>query len=175
MFFGNKDLFRLALVIILAAVASSFIGHFLYLLLFICILFILRQAFLLNQLEQWLRSGAKTNSPSSSGLWEEIYYQIFRLKKANKKRKKQLSRIIEQFRKSTAALPDAVVVLGEYDEIAWFNNAAKVILGLKKRDKGQRIPNLIRTPAFIEFLNSKDPDEILSIKSPANVTVGIVK
>jgi two-component system phosphate regulon sensor histidine kinase PhoR len=168
MAFWNKDLLRLSITIFLAAIASIFIGHFLYLLLVICIIFILHQAFLLNQLEQWLQSGAKSNYPTNKGLWEEIYYHIFRLTKANKKRKKQLSRIIDQFRKSTAALPDAVVVLGEYDEIAWFNNAAKQILGLKKRDKGQRIPNLIRTPAFIEFLNSKDPDAILSIKSPAN-------
>ena len=171
MAFWNKDLLRLTVTIFLAAIASIFIGHFLYLLLIICIIFILRQAFLLNQIEQWLRSGAKSNYPASNSAWEEIYYHVFRLKKANKKRKKQLSRIIDQFRKSTAALPDAVVVLGEYDEIAWFNNAAKQILGLKKRDKGQRIPNLIRTPAFIEFLNHKDPDEILSIKSPANAQI----
>ena len=171
MHFWNSDLLRLTLAIILAAIASIFIGHFLYLLLAICIAFIFRQAFLLNQLERWLRSGAKSGYPSNSGVWEEIYYQIFRLKKANKKRKKQLSQIIEQFRKSTAALPDAVVVLGEYDEITWFNSAAKSILGLKKRDKGQRIPNLIRTPAFIEFLNKKDPDIILSIKAPANEKV----
>jgi two-component system phosphate regulon sensor histidine kinase PhoR len=171
MAFWNKDLLRLTVTIALAAITSIFIGHFLYLLLIICIAFILRQAFLLNQLEQWLRSGAKQDYPASNGLWEEIYYHIFRLKKANKKRKKQLSRIIEQFRKSTAALPDAVVVLGEYDEIAWFNNAAKLILGLKKRDKGQRIPNLIRTPAFIEFLNSKDPEAVLSIQSPANAQI----
>ncbi len=171
MAFWNRDLLLLTITIILAAVASSFIGHFLYLLLIICIAFIVRQAFLLKQLEQWLKSGAKSNYPASNGLWEEIYYHIFRLKKANKKRKKQLSRIIDQFRKSTAALPDAVVVLGDHDEISWFNNAAKQILGLKKRDRGQRIPNLIRAPAFIEFLNKKDAESILSIKAPANENV----
>ncbi|TXK96664.1 phosphate regulon sensor histidine kinase PhoR [Methylococcaceae bacterium HT1] len=168
MTFWNKDLLHLTVTIILAAIASGFIGHFLYLLLIICIAFILRQAFLLNQLEQWLKSGAKSNYPASNGLWEEIYYHIFRLKKANKKRKKQLSRIIEQFRKSTAALPDAVVLLGENDEISWFNDAAKQILSLKKRDLGQRIPNLIRSPAFIDFLGKKEANAILSIKAPAN-------
>lgn len=166
--FWNSDILRLIITVTFAAIVSSFIGNFLYLLLIICIVFILRQAFLLNQLGEWLKSGAKSNYPKSSGLWEDVYYQIFRLKKANKKRKKQLSNIIEQFRKSTAALPDAVVVLGEYDEIAWFNDTAKSILGLKKRDKGQRIPNLIRSPTFIEFLNSKDSDAILSLQSPVN-------
>ncbi len=164
----NSDLFRLVLAVIFVAFISVFTGHFLYFLLFICIAFILRQAILLNQIEQWLRSGAKPGHPSHSGIWDEIYYHIFHIKKANKKQKKQLRIIIEQFRRSTAALPDAIVVLGEQDEIAWFNNAAKSILGLKKRDKGQRIPNLIRAPAFVEFLKIKDPEAILSISSPAN-------
>jgi len=169
--FWNKDLLRLAVTILIAAIASSFIGHFLYLLLIICIGFILRQAFLLKQLEGWLRSGAKSNYPSSGGPWEEIYYHIFRLKKADKKRKKKLSLIIEQFRRSTSALPDAIVVIGEHDEISWFNDAAKKILGLKKKDKGKRLPNLIRAPAFVEFLNKKDPDTVLSIKAPVNEQV----
>jgi len=169
--FWNSDVLRLLLAVLLAAIVSIFSGHFLYLLLLICIIYILRQAILLNQIKHWLQSGAKAAPPSHSGIWDEIYYQIFRIKKSNKKRKKRLSRIIEQFRKSTAALPDAIVVLGEYDEIIWFNNAAKPILGLKKRDKGQRIPNLIRMPAFIEFLGEKDPGAILNIKSPANEQV----
>ena len=167
----NSDILRLLLAVFLAAIISIFSGHFLYLLLLICIIYIVRQAILLNQIEQWLQSGAKKSPPYRSGIWGDIYHHIFRIKKTNKKRKKQLSRIIEQFRKSTAALPDAIVVLGEYDEIAWFNNAAKPILGLKKRDKGQRLPNLIRAPAFIDFLRRKDPDAILSIASPANAQI----
>jgi len=136
MHFWNSDVLRLFIAVFLAAIVSIFIGHFLYLLLLVCIIYILRQALLLNQIEHWLRSGAKASHPSHSGIWDEIYYHIFHIKKSNKKRKKQLGRIIKQFRKSTAALPDAIVVLVEHDEIAWFNNAAKPILGLKKRDKG---------------------------------------
>jgi len=166
--FWNRDILHLSLLIIVTAFSSLIFGHFLHLLLLICIAFIVRQAILLNQLEQWLSKGAKNNYAHHTGIWAEIYHQIYRIKKANKKRKKQLSLIIEQFRKSTAALPDAVVVLGTYDEISWFNNAAQSILGFKKSDKGQRLPNLIRTPAFISFLNKKDPNAVLSIKSPAN-------
>ncbi len=171
MSFWHKDLFRYTVAIFLAFVASLFIGHFLYFLLIICIAIIIRQSYLLKQLERWLSTGAKANNTTHDGLWEEIYYHIFRIKKANKKRKKQLSTIIEQFRKSTAALPDAVIVLGEYDEISWFNQAAKKTLGLKTSDKGQRIPNLIRTPAFVNFLIKKDSDAVLSISSPINKNI----
>ncbi len=166
--FWNRDILHLSLLIIVAALFSLIFGHFLHLLLFICIAFIFRQAMLLNQLEQWLSKGAKNKHAHHTGTWAEIYHQIYRIKKTNKKRKKQLSLIIEQFRKSTAALPDAVVVLSAYDEISWFNHAAQSMLGFKKSDKGQRLPNLIRTPSFISFLNKKDPNTVLSIKSPAN-------
>ncbi|MBW6453062.1 MAG: DUF3329 domain-containing protein, partial [Methyloprofundus sp.] len=171
MSFWHKDLFHYTVAIFCAFIASLFMGHFLYFLLAICITIIIRQTYLLKQLEHWLSAGAKANNPTHDGLWEEIYYHIFRIKKANKKRKKQLSTIIEQFRKSTAALPDAVVVLGEYDEISWFNEAAKKILGLQKSDKGQRIPNLIRTPAFVDFLIKKDSNAVLSINSPINKNI----
>lgn len=163
-----KDLLLLIIATILAAIISLFIGHFLYLLLAICVVYSLRQAFLLHQMEQWLISGGKSNYPTNNGAWGEIYHHIFRLKKANKKRKKQLRLIIEQFRQSTAALPDAVVVLGEHGEISWFNNAAKNTLGLRKKDIGQRLSNLVRTPAFVEFLSNKDPASVLSIKAPMN-------
>ena len=162
----NSDLLHLILAISLAAILSRFIGFFLYFLLLICLVYILRQAFLLNQLKKWLRSGEKPAHPPSSGQWKEIYSLIFRLKKAEKKRKKKLRRIIEQFRKSTAALPDAIVVLGDHDKISWFNDTAGQILGLKKSDVGQRLPNLIRTPAFRAFLSRKNATEIFSMKSP---------
>ncbi len=171
MSFWHKDFFHYSVAIILAFIASRFVGHFLYFLLAICIAIIVRQTYLLKQLEHWLSAGAKANNPTHEGLWEEVYYHIFRIKKANKKRKKQLSTIIEQFRKSTAALPDAVVVLGEHDEISWFNKAAKKTLGLQTSDKGQRIPNLIRTPAFVDFLIKKDSDAVLSLNSPINKNI----
>ena len=171
MSFWHKDLFHYTIAACLAFIASLFVGHFLYFLLAICIAIIIRQTYLLRQLEHWLSAGAKVNNPPHDGLWEEIYYHIFRIKKANKKRKKKLSNIIEQFRKSTAALPDAVVVLGEHDEISWFNKAAKKILGLQTSDKGQRIPNLIRTPAFVDFLVKKDSNAVLSISSPINKNI----
>ena len=171
MSFWHKDLLHYALAVFFAFLTSLFVGHFLYFLLAICIAIIIRQTYLLKQLEHWLSAGAKANNPPRGGLWEEVYYHIFRIKRANKKRKKKLSNIIDQFRKSTAALPDAIVVLGEYDEISWFNKAAKKILGLQPSDKGQRIPNLIRTPAFVDFLVKKDSNAVLSISSPINKNI----
>ncbi|BCG65295.1 MAG: two-component system, OmpR family, phosphate regulon sensor histidine kinase PhoR [Methyloprofundus sp.] len=166
--FWYRDLLLFIATFLMAAIISFYTGNLFLVLLLVCIVFIIRQTYLLYQLEQWLQTGAKKKPPNHGGIWQQIYQHIARIKKLTKKRKNSLRPIIEQFRKSTAALPDAVVVLEKHDEVSWFNGAARTMLGLKKGDKGQRIHHLINDPAFIEFLNHKNQGEILTIPSPAN-------
>lgn len=153
---------------LIASLLAMFIGHFLFMLLLIVLGLLIRQIRFVTRLERWLRTGALGNPPKASGIWEDIYYHLLRLKKRDKRRKKELAKRIEQFRKSTEALPDAAVVLGLEDEIEWSNSAARQVLGLKKSDKGQRIPNLIRFPEFNQFLKAKDYSQQLTISSPVN-------
>lgn len=133
--------------------------------LFICSLFYLaRHLFHINRMLVWLRVGGRI--PSSSGIWEEIYYLIYRLRRRNKSRKKKLLAILERFRTATAALPDATVVLGPRDEIDWYNDAAERLLGLRKCDLNQQIVNLVRYPKFAEFLRQSDCKGTVNIPSP---------
>ncbi len=127
--------------------------------------YLARHLYHINQLLAWLRSGGKL--PQSSGIWEEIYYLIYRLRRRNKSRKKRLLAMLERFRTATAALPDATVVLGARDEIDWFNEAAERLLGLRKGDIGQQIGNLLRNPKFVEFLHASHYDATVNISSPA--------
>ncbi len=156
---------------LIASLLAVFIGHFLIMVLLIVTGLLIRQIRFATYLEYWLRSGATGKPPNASGVWEDIYYHLLRLKKRDKRRKKELAKRIEQFRKSTEALPDAAVVLGLEDEIEWSNSAARLVLGLKKSDKGQRIPNLIRFPEFNQFLKSKDYTGQLTIASPVNPAI----
>ncbi|CAG0975432.1 hypothetical protein GPROT1_01894, partial [Gammaproteobacteria bacterium] len=118
----------------------------------------------INNIVMWLREGGRI--PQGGGIWEEIYYLIYRLRRRNKTRKKRLIEMLERFRTATAALPDATVVLGRRDEIDWFNDAAERLLGLRKGDIGQQIGNLLRSPKFAEFLQSSNYGATLSIASP---------
>lgn len=126
------------------------------------------QTFQVYRFEKWMSHGAKGSYPKANGVWEDIYYHIYGLKKQEKRRKKKLGKMIDQFRKSTAALPDATVVLGPDDEIEWCNKAAQQVLGLQKSDKGQRIPNLIRFPEFNHFIKTKDYSSAIVLPSPVN-------
>lgn len=154
-----------------ALLLSYFIGHLSLMLLGISVLLLIKQTIAINELESWLRRGAFRDYRDRKGIWADIYYHLWKIKKTDKKRKKKLSRMIEQFRTSTNALPDAAVVLGEYAEIEWTNKAAREVLGLKRSDKGQRIPNLIRAPQFVQFLKAQDYQQKICITSPVNDSI----
>lgn len=154
-----------------ALILSLFVGHLTGLLLLIAVFLLIRQIRAINELERWLSQGAFKDRKTRKGIWDDIYYHVWKIKKIDKKRKKKLSRMIDRFRKSTDALPDAAVVLGEHAEIEWTNRAALEVLGLKKSDKGQRIPNLVRNPQFVDYLKANDYQQKICIASPVNDNV----
>jgi len=60
-------------------------------------------------------------------------------------------------------------VLRRDNAIEWMNEAAATLLGLNLvRDIGQRVDNLLRPPAFVEYLQSGDYHEPLVLSSPVD-------
>ncbi|MGR9107735.1 MAG: phosphate regulon sensor histidine kinase PhoR [Gammaproteobacteria bacterium] len=137
--------------------------------------YLFRHLINLYRLERWLRLGAGAASPASNGIWREIYYDLSRLKRQDKRRKKRLGKILNRFRKATAALPDGTVVLGPHEEINWFNSAAGRLFGLKNTDIGQHIGNLVRHPKFTTYLALRNYEKGISIPAPRSpdLIVGI--
>lgn len=124
----------------------------------------------LNRLDRWLRQGKQFMPPEASGIWDDVFEHIFRLQQRNRKRKRNLRRMLKRFHKITVALPDAAVELKpSSEEIEWWNSAAANYLGfLYPRDTGQRISNLLRHPAFLAYLQSGNYDQEVEIPSPVN-------
>ena len=130
------------------------------------IIYIFHHVFHANRLLQWLIGGKASELPHGLGVWEEIYFLIFRIRRRNRRRKKQLIRLLERFRTATAALPDATVVLSSGNRIDWFNEAAANLLGLRRNDIGQKIGNLIRHPKFMSYLEFADYQATVGVPSP---------
>lgn len=145
--------------------------HLALVLLVVTTLLLIIQTRNIDQLERWLSRGAFGDKREQKGIWGDIYHHIWKIRKIDKKRKKKLSKMIDRFRTSTDALPDAAVVLGAFGEIEWTNKAAREILGLKKSDKGQRIPNLVRSPLFVQYLKSNEYRQKISIPSPVDENI----
>ncbi|MGR9085491.1 MAG: phosphate regulon sensor histidine kinase PhoR [Gammaproteobacteria bacterium] len=157
---------------ILLATAFSIIGGltglFFPLMFLLLLAILIRQIYQISRFERWISMGGRGSYPKTSGIWEEIYYSVYRIKKNEKRRKKKLGKMVDQFRQSTEALPDAAVVLGPHDEIEWANKAAREVLGLQQSDKGQRIPNLVRFPEFIRYLKSGNYQDAIILPSPVD-------
>ncbi len=152
----------------LVFVISLFSGHFLLWLILLLLILLIRQSVLINQLERNLSQGFLADNQQAKGIWEEIYLHLYKIRKKEAQRKKNLKKMLKRFRRSTDALPDAAVVLDDEDKIEWSNKSARQLLGLKKKDNGQRIDNLLRSPVFARYLVSRDYRQKITLPSPVN-------
>ena len=90
-----------------------------------------------------------------------------RLHRRKQFHKQRLVQLFRELRRSTAALPDGVIILSTQNEIVWFNRQAARLLGLRRPvDIGLRIDNLIRSPEFVLYLHGDDFAMPLVIRPP---------
>ncbi|MCC6171969.1 MAG: phosphate regulon sensor histidine kinase PhoR, partial [Gammaproteobacteria bacterium] len=113
------------------------------------------QLYRLYRLDHWLRNRSRLDPPDPGGLWGDVVVQVVRLHRRKKFHKGRVLQLFRELRRSTASMPDGVVLLNEQSEILWFNRKAGELLGLRRRtDFGIRIENLIRQPQFSRYLES---------------------
>src|ERR1700682_5846430 len=111
----------------------------------------------LYRLDRWLRLRSQIDPPDLGGIWGDIVAQVVRLHRRKQFHKQRLIQLFRELRRSTAALPDGVIILSTQREIVWFNRQAAKLLGLKRPvDVGLRIEHLVPTAEFAPYLHSDD-------------------
>jgi two-component system, OmpR family, phosphate regulon sensor histidine kinase PhoR len=111
----------------------------------------------LFRLEWWLRHRSYADPPDVGGVWGEIIAQIVRLHRRKRFHKQRFVQLMRQLQRSTAALPNGVVILNAQREIVWFNRMAARLLNLRRTgDLGMRIEHLLRQPEFLRYLAGRD-------------------
>ena len=121
----------------------------------------------LYRLDRWLRLRSQLNPPNIGGVWGDIIGQVVRLHRRKQFHKQRLVQLFRELRRSTAALPDGVIILSSQNEIVWFNRQAARLLGLRRPvDIGLRVDNLIRSPEFVRYLHGDDFAMPLIIRPP---------
>lgn len=102
-----------------------------------------------------------------SGIWPRIYSRIIHMRNRNKVHKKRYRQLIKEIRKSANALPDGAVILNKDYEIILCNAAAQTLAGFRPRqDRGQRVDNILRAPAFRKYLQSGEFERAVEVRSP---------
>jgi two-component system phosphate regulon sensor histidine kinase PhoR len=121
----------------------------------------------LHRLDRWLRLRSQMDPPNLGGIWADIVAQVVRLHRRKSYHKQRLVQLYRELRRSTAALPDGVIILSTQHEIVWFNRQAARLLGLKRPiDVGLRVDNLLRSPEFVRYLHGDDFSVPLVISAP---------
>ncbi len=166
----QHELWRLAGWLLAGVLVGALYGRVMTGVLLVLVIYLGWHLYNLNRLVRWLRESKSFKPPEASGIWDEAFEHIYRLQQRNQKRKRNLSHMLKRLHKMTGALPDATVELRpDSEEIEWWNTAAASYLGFEfPRDSGQRISNLIRHPAFLDYLHSDDYEGGVEIPSPVN-------
>ena len=103
------------------------------------------------------------------GIWEQISSRFRFERERAVRRKKNYRLLLREIRKSTNAMPDGAVILGANNDIVACNRASKDLAGLKrKKDRGQRVDNIIRDPELTRLLHEDDAKATVEIRSPVS-------
>jgi two-component system phosphate regulon sensor histidine kinase PhoR len=102
-------------------------------------------------------------------IWSQMYSRFAYLRHRNKVDRKSYRRVLKEVRKSTNAMPDGGIILNPAFEIVQCNKAAQRLAGFRRKaDRGQRVDNILRDPAFGAYLKSGDFSPGIEIRSPVN-------
>ena len=113
----------------------------------------------------WLRHRSYADAPDVGGVWGDMIAQIVRLHRRKRFHKQRFVQLVRQLQRSTAALPNGVVMLNGQREIMWFNRTAARLLDLRRTaDLGLRIDNLLRDPEFARYLDGNDYSNAIVIR-----------
>lgn len=164
---GMKDeLRRLLLLGSLAALIGLTLDLVLEILFFASLAYLLWTIQRMAELRDWVTHGMKERPPETDTIAGEIVDALTRSQRRDVRRQRQLRYRIKRFSMMTEALEEGLVVLDRDLILSWWNPAAGMLMGLRSADQGSAIVNLVREPAFVEYLHRAEFTEPLEMISP---------
>lgn len=164
----TAELKRIVFFTVIAALFGALNGYLSWTLMAAAGLYLSWVLWQLRALYLWLTVRRRQAPPDASGIWGEIFENIYRLQKRHEKEKRRLQAVIRRGQETTAALRDAVVLVDADGSLNWWNQSAELLLGLQPIDHGHPLVNFIRHPDFISYYESEEYDEPLDLPSPRN-------
>ncbi len=171
-YIGTELRFALAALLI-AFILGLLSGYWGLSFSFVFFIYISLQLLQIARLRQWLAEGASIKgTPDLVGAVDKIVDEVCSIKKESARQKDNLEELLRRFDAATRAMPDAMLVVNNNQNIDWANPAAEKLLGIDpQRDIGQRIDNIVRDPEIATYLGNADfskPLEFSSAQSEEN-------
>ncbi len=119
-----------------------------------------------HRLLDWLRT-PESAPPALPGLWGEVAHRVQRVIHVRDEAIAEERARLEQFLSAIEASPNGVMLLDASEHITWISAAAADHFGLnQQRDLQQRVTNLVRQPAFVQYLAAGDYRD--AVKCPSS-------
>ena len=139
------------------------------------VLLVALHLFYLKRITDWLQQPDNgeplSELPPGYGAWTAVFSALRRSRRRGDNERDQVTETLNRFIEATSALPDGIVILDRGGLIEWCNPSAEKHLGLKlERDHGFLILNLVRQPAFTEYLMRADFREPLPLSDAVTQT-----
>lgn len=168
---GWRAVIRLGAALLAACIVGLILGRVALVLALTLAAALAFQLWNLLRVEHWLRLRSVEAPPDIGGAWGELVAIISRIYRRKQHHKAQVTALLREFRRLTTAMPEGAVLLGPEHQILWFNPRAAAWLGLRrKRDFGMRIENLVRQPAFVEYLHTGRPENGVIVQDPGDLS-----
>ena len=168
----KQELNRILVLLLAGAAIGFLLGNVLLLLLAVLLSYLIYTLIQLRKLNHWLDQlhADKTSSPpESSGYWDILFEDIFKLNRDGEKARKDLQHTLDRAQSSVSALDIGVVLIDRNNSLEWWNRKAELLLGIRfPVDRGQTASNLIRDPAFNHYFSQSEYEEPLVTSSPLN-------
>lgn len=160
------ELQRILMILALSGLIGFLRGDYAFWLLIGCAIYILWMLWQIRRLNHWLVNAKDENPPEASGIWGQIFDNIYQLQRKQNDEKENLRAVIKRIQEISSSLKEGLIILDQRGHLDYWNPAAHRMLALNTRDQGQSVINFIRHPKFVAYFDEGKYDEPLELPSP---------
>jgi two-component system phosphate regulon sensor histidine kinase PhoR len=164
---ARKFVFGVAIILLLGGLVGWLYGHADWGLLVAALAVLVWQTRQLLSFNRAVHTRDFEQFRYGDGIWQQMFSRYNYENERAQRSKREYRRLLKEIRRSTDAMPDGAVILDEDNQIVMCNKAAKHLGGLKrKKDRGQRVDNILRDPKLTKLLHSEAYAREIEIPSP---------
>ena len=162
----SAELQRILIILAICSLIGFFSDNYSLWMLIGCSSYIVWMLWQIRRLNQWLVRQDSKNPPEASGIWGQIFDNIYQLQRDQRLEKENLQAVIKRIQEISSSLKDGLIILDARGHLDFWNPAAHRMLALNTKDQGQSVINFIRHPKFVAYFEEGKYEEPLELPSP---------
>jgi two-component system phosphate regulon sensor histidine kinase PhoR len=168
--FSRQDLLPVLLLLAAAVLLGSFTGAYGWCFFAALAMWSGLQLRDLKRLSDWSKRPLR-RPDNIQPAWQTLSTRLFRTVRQSRARSRNIIGNLRALRTITDALPDAALVVSSDGVLRDFNAAARSLLNLRKRDRGQSLASVVRQPSLISLSKGQINDELVEFTSPLHESI----